>query len=253
MDKIKILFAFAFLFILLSSFASAEVTINGYSQTNPSISNTTNQYITASFDDTSLEGIGKHKPIDVSISVLHNFGFPYDLGGMNITGCNFIVIHHYNYYDADGNLANTSISTINYTIGSFGGGNLYYDTMYDRDVLDLNLECSYSDQPNDTILETINGQDIANIWFRTPSFSCAKCEKIEYEEVVDAYLEAKRYSEDYMSIFDNFTNFSNQNYDVWLFVYWILRIFLYILGASLVFLAGYWVYYFLKKMSERIG
>jgi hypothetical protein len=229
------------------------VIINGNSQVSPLISNATNQFVTAVFDDSSIDNIGKHKPIDISISVLHQYGFPYDLGGINITGCNLTVTHHQNNYDADGNLVNTTISIDSYIIGSFGGGNLYPATIYNKDMLDLNLECYYTDQPNDTILQSVQGSDIANIWFRMPSFSCAKCERMDFEEIVNAYLEARTTSTNYLQIFDDFANFSNNNYDVWLFVYWILKIFLYIVGASLVFIAGFWVYNFLKRMGESIG
>jgi hypothetical protein len=253
MEKIKIILAFAFIFILLSSFVNAEVIINGYSQVNPITSNTTNQFVTAVFDDSSIDNTGKHKPIEVTITALHQYGFPFDFVGINITGCNLTITHHQNNYDADGNLVNTTISATTYALGSFGGGNNYPATIYNKDMLDLNLECYYTDQPNDTILQRVNGEDIANIWFDMPSFSCKKCEKLDYEEVVDAYLEARAYSTSYLQIFDNFTDFSNNNYEVWLFIYWILKIFLYIVGASLVFIAGFWVYNFLKKMSERIG
>ena len=251
--KNKILMLFALFLILGSlSFVNAEMYFTGNCEVTANA--TTTSFGTLSFEDTSLEGVGKHKIVEVDLWVKILYTLPYEINGINLTDCTATYRFYQNFYDDEGNLLNVTLTTfLQYFNASYSGlGKLYEFDMVDRDILKIDLECHYESAVDTTMCEEINANEYAFFWFDAPSMECAKCERYDFDEIITEYMESQEYAETYLQVFNDVRTLSNNNLEVWLIAYWIVRIFLFILLIMLIFASAYWIYDFFKRIARTI-
>lgn len=250
-----------FLVTLFSASVSAEMwywnTINiNYDD------QTTTQYGYYQFDDTSGQGVGRNKPIEVIIWYEVE-GLPYDLSSSNYSGyvdwCNLTITHLKNEYGTNfvawegfvgGEYINTTedVDSIYFeNTTTFSNGQFFYD-MKDKDGLTIAMECHYTD---------INSLYVENILFGRfttyfGAYECDNCEEYSLEELSNSVERNDEIIAEQTEVYNKIQYVVDMNFNLWLIASWFVKIGFLILAVSLVFAGVYYLYVFFKDIEERI-
>jgi hypothetical protein len=253
MQKIFIAIAFILLFASMLNFTKAEISVQGFNEVVDN--NATRQTMIIILDDTSLNSVAKQKNVNLTIYANHylnNTILNPELNPISISFCLYTSTHTKNTYDADGNLLNTTIEITTQEYNT-SATSLLYEQIMEKDILQLDLVCYWNNTIDNLIFQHIGTfYQMIGLSLKSPSFACEGCGRQDYEEIMTEYLSAQRTSENYMKVFNDFTNFTTSIVEVWLMAYWIIRIFLLLLLVGFIFAVGLWLYHFIKNIIGRM-
>jgi hypothetical protein len=200
------------------------------------------------FEDTSVDGIGRHIPIEIYLSYQVQ-ALPFPSG---VDYCNFTILHLKNRYDSLGNFQNISRETQNYF---FTTGALNYSTIiieaYDRDSIIYDMVCHYEGLDNFTnyAYREMN-TPIGSVTTFFPSYYCKECSDYTLEELSQETIKNEAMIEDEINIYDNIQKIVVQNYKLWLITNWISKFGLLFASIILIFAGVYYIYEFIKDLAK---
>ena len=245
-----------FLFAILPS-VSAEMWYWGTTNIDYT-AQTTSQHGYYQFDDTSLNGIGKNKPIEV-ILWYDVEGLPYNLNAGNVDWCNFSIIHQVNNYGSnyvawEGLVSgeylgtNTTEDNVYFTAtGNHSSGQLSY-LLKDKDGLVIDMKCHYTDI-NSIFQNSVLVGRYTTIF---GAYECNKCEDYSLEELSDSIGRSDELIAQQTEIYDKIQYLIGLNFQLWLFVDWVVKIAFLITAFGLVCAGIYYLYLFFKQIEEQI-
>lgn len=240
-NKILIL-AFA---LLLVSSASAEISLWNTVTTN-NATQIVRYHAFYSFDDTSIQGIGKNKAIPVSL-LYQVQALPFNLTYGSVDYCNFTISHYVNQYNSAGEFTNSTTETVSYYFGtgSANSSTLLFNMKSD-DTLLADMDCHYTDVRS---LYEENGL-VGSFTTYMPSFECKGCEKYTLEELSNLADQQQNMTQNELSIYNKLQTIVNYNFQIWLIGSWIVKISLVFVGLFCVFAGVYFIYEFLKNLGR---
>lgn len=213
------------------------------------------------FDDTSAKGVGRNKPIDLTIWYDVE-GLPYDLTPTyagNVDWCNLTITHLENEYGTEfvawqgvvgGEYINTTTTvdsylfenTINHT-----NGQLEY-SMKDKDGLTVDMKCHYTDG-NSTFVDNILFGRYTTFF---GAYQCDDCEEYSLEELSNTVERNDEIIIEETQVYENIQSVVDMNYQLWLIASWLVKIGFVIIAVSLVFAGVYYLYLFFKDIEGQI-
>ena len=249
------------LMILLSANVSAEMwywnTINiNYDD------QTITQYGYYQFDDTSGQGVGRNKPIEV-ILWYEVEGLPYDLSVGNHSGyvdwCNFTATHLMNKYGTSfiaweglvgGEFINTTEEVDNIyfeNTTTFSNGQFSYD-MKDKDGLTIAMECHYTNASSLYVENILFGR------FTTyfGAYECDDFQEYSLEELSNSVERNDEIIAEQTEVYGKIQYIIGRNFFLWLMASWLVKIGFLIMAVTLVFAGIYYLYMFLKDIEGQI-
>jgi hypothetical protein len=257
MNSKKIILAVVLMLLIANMmyFASAELISEGFTQSVVSATNTTRQSMLLTLEDTSINSIAKRVDTNVTAAVSHYLSNVTAVGKTPLS-CLLNAIQTRNNYDTDGNLENVTIEETNIEYNN-SAESLAYFLMRDKDTLQLNLICVWDSPVDNSIFQYFlkvpaYTPNILDLQVDTTSYACDDCGRQDYEETVTDYINAQKTNSDYLTIYlksANMTTFVNQ---IWLIIYWIIKIFLFILLVGFIFATGMWLVSFLRRLAQKM-
>jgi hypothetical protein len=212
---------------------------------------TVQDHIFYQFDDTSIEDVGKNKPI--ALRLFYSIQpLPYVLTGYGgeVDWCSLVVRHFKNIYDSDGNRINTSIEYTNMnfsTNASSDYGYLDFDMRSD-DTISGDIYCHYSNVSTLYVENVLVGRWTTFL----PSFECKGCSDYTLEELSN---EIERSDEIYIQqtqIYLRLQDFVELDFKVWLILKWIIYIAFLFVAIGLLLYSGYYFYSLIKRLESEI-
>jgi hypothetical protein len=208
------------------------------------------------FEDTSLRGIGKNK--DTPVILQYNIeSLPYNYTYGVVDWCNVSVTHYHNIYGTNfvafqgfygGELLNTTTTTQSYLFTTSASDQITIN-MRDRDSITASVSCHYTDS-RDLFIDNVL---IGNFLTLMPSFECDGCTKYSLEELSNLADRQAEVTENELEIYDNIQTIVDWNFQVWLIISWILKIFFLLGGIGLIFMGVYYFYNYLMQLSKEIN
>ena len=245
---------------LLIGLANAEMSLwktqlmNGLSNGtsfNPNYNSTVQDHIFFQFDDTSLQDVGRNKPIPMTIEY-QIFSLPYSLTGFGgeVDWCSLITRHFKNIYDSDNNRINTTIEyqNLNFsTNASVDRGFLYFEMRSD-DTISGDVYCHY------TNVSTLYLDNILVGRFSTtflPSFECEGCSQYSLEELSNEVERSDEIFSEQTQMYNTIQRIVVMNFKVWLILKWLIAIAFLFVCVGLIFYSVYYYYQFIKKLESE--
>lgn len=237
-------------------FTQAEMRIFGDVLVNPATSiygynnSIVRQHAFITFEDTSLSGIGKHKPIEILVrQQLQNL--PYNLSFYNYSGevdwCNFSIRQTHFIYDSAGNIINTTSYFLNVLYANVSAfANETTLEISDRDSAIIDMDCHYTD-PNYLYVESIL---FGSFSITTPSYECDECKQYTYEQLSNEIAISENLTQQQSGFYQTVGNLMGYNIRVWLTLYWLFKIFVVLFGIGIVFGIGFWIYNLIRDLSR---
>jgi hypothetical protein len=244
---ITMLVAILILASFFTSFAQAELMVNGFNQVVAN--NETQHSLFITIDDTSDIATAKKSDTNLTIYINHYVNYTF-ANGDTVTACFFQSQQTKNAYDIDGNLIN-STNELQTALYNYSATSLRYYQMRDIDLLQIDLHCFWDSKVNDSVFQYMS-QTVIGLGVDMPSYACGDCSRQGYEEIITAYMEAQQTEEDYLQIYVNSTNLTTNITELWLIIYWLISLFLLVLLFGLIFFAGLWMYDFVKRVSASM-
>jgi hypothetical protein len=201
------------------------------------------------FEDTSVNGEGKHKPIDIKISP-DIFALPYNLTYGNVDYCNFTVKNIQNTYDGL-DLVNSTTSIFNYLhSGNFqyGSSNKTIYTLYDKDSLIIDVDCHYTDINSLYQENVLVGRFTAFF----SAYQCSSCSDFTLEQLSNQIEQSDQITEKELTLYNKIQLTIDYNYNLWLILSWILKIGLVVASIMLIFAGVYWIYKYFQSIGGKI-
>jgi hypothetical protein len=237
----------------MSNFISSEVYLYNIVIKNVD-DNTVNYHGYYWFDDTSRNGVGKHKNVPVTF-LYQTEALPYDLtvGGYlgSVDWCNFTIIHSSNIYSY------TIISTPEYLNTTDYIYSYYFDNgsvsdeitinMRDKDNLVVDMICHYTDNSSVYVENTLFGRYTTFM----PSFECDGCEEYSLEQLSNMAEQVEQTTQNELAIYDKIQTAVGWNYQVWLILSWVVKIGFVLLEVILIFAVGYYFYKLLSDLARE--
>ena len=247
----------ATIFLLASiNFVQAEMRIFGDVLVNPATSvygynnSIVRQHAFITFEDTSLSGIGKHKPIEILVRQQLQ-DLPYNLSFYNYSGqvtwCNFTIRQTHFIYDKEGNIVNTTTYFLNVlyaNISAFANETTF--EMADRDSAIIDMDCYYTDQNYLYVGSVLFG----SFSITTPSYECDECRSYTYEQLANEIAISENLTQQQSGFYQTIGSLMGYNIRVWLTIYWLFKIFVVLFGIGLVFGIGFWIYNLIKNLAR---
>lgn len=244
--------------IFLVATANAEVSLwsnqlmngimNDSTNFNRLYNSTVQDHLFYQFDDTSIEGVGRNKPIALKLyySIMP---LPYNMGsyGGEVDWCSLIIRHFKNIYDNDENRINTTVeyTNINFTTSvSSQTGYINLDMRSD-DTVSGDIYCHYTD------VNALYGDNILIGRWTTylPTFECKGCSDYSLETLTNELDTLDERLTDQNQIYSAIQSFANYDFQVWLIVKWIISIAFFFVAVYFVFYSIYFVYKTLKTIE----
>lgn len=210
------------------------------------------------YDDTSLNGIGKNKPIEV-ILWYDVEGLPYALASGEVDWCNLSIIHQVNNYGSnfvawEGLVSgeylgtNTTEDSVYFTgTGNHSSGQLSY-LMKDKDGLVIDMKCHYTDV-NSIFQDSVLVGRYTTIF---GAYECNKCEEFSLEELSNSIARSDEAIAQQTEIYDKIQYLVGLNFQLWLLVSWVVKIAFLLTAFGLVCAGIYYLYLFFKQIEEQI-
>lgn len=199
------------------------------------------------FEDTSIDFIGRNKPIDVSILYTIN-ELPYFLNVGFADYCNLTITHLSNNYDSDNKFINlTSIkTTLNFGTSVSQGGQLDFK-LKDADSLITDLSCHHS--ANATLYQ--DNVLVGRFSALLPTFECKGCGDKSLQELSKETQTNLDIAEQQSQISLFFQQIIRKNYEIWTYISWIIKIGIIFISFLYVVFIGYWIYHYIIKMNKE--
>lgn len=258
--KYKNYMIFLILALFTINFASAEVSLWSEVYINEG-DQTVSRYGYFQFDDTSIRGVGRDKPIEMII-YYDAEDLPYDLSVGGYVGyvdwCNLTIRHDQNEYGGSfwsaigftgGEYLNTTTTTDSYYFANSTGNNgfLSYD-LKDKDSLTVEFECHYTDASS-VFVESIFFGDFSTFF---GAYECDDCEEYSLEELSNAIARNEEIIIEQAEVWNKIQAIIDINYNIWIIMSWIVKIALLFTAVSLIFGGIYWLYLLFKSIEEEI-
>jgi hypothetical protein len=256
MDKQYLtLFLIGIMAIFLIGNASAELSLwsNQLMNSNSHLTHpsTVQDHFFYQFDDTSIEGYGKNKPIITSIYYVIQ-PLPYSLGayGGNVDSCELVILQSRNNYNEDGKILNETIEslTINFsTNASADSGTLRFYLKSD-DTLTGDIYCHYTNS------STLYADNILVGRFTTfvPSFECAGCSDKSLEVLTNELDTLDSRLSDQSAVYSILQGIINFNFSVWLILKWLISFSFLLVAIGLLFYSMYFIYSMIKNLEREL-
>lgn len=249
----KILFLVVMSIILLGS-VKAEVSLwqnqlmNGLSSGSINLNSTVQDHIFYQFDDTSLNDVGRNKPISLRLEYSIP-ALPYASTSSTVDWCNVTLRHFKNIYNDDGNRINVTMEMQSYYYSSSPAtlGEINLDMRSD-DVLSGDIYCHYTNVS--ALYESTIPVGIWNTYL--PSYQCSGCKDYSYEVLTNELDTLDSRLSDQTQIYSSIQTFADYNFQVWLIIKWIVAIAFFIIAIYLIFYSMYFVYRTFKQIEGEI-
>lgn len=247
-----------FLVLLINS-ASAELW--GWSQTIFPTKNIVRYHLYYQIEDTSSDLITIQKP--VPIQLLANVqNLPYNIStyypqypNALVDWCNYTITWQRNIYDNSFfgdrkfNIINTTLETANtFYQNTNATFNISIYNLKAKDGLLADMDCHYTN--NDTLF--IENTYFGFITGYIPSFECSGCNDHTFEELTNLNEQILSNNFQEVGIFNQVQNVVEKNFQVWIILFWIIKISLILTAVLLMFVAIYYFYLFFKSISDGI-
>ena len=203
------------------------------------------------FSDTSENGIGRNKNINILLwSEVEQL--PFNFSGVypvSVDWCNYTIVHDINVYDTDGNLINMSSETtiLNFQNQPFNSTQLTFQ-LRSRDSLRVIMECHYTD-PTYLYVENIL---VGRFYTYFPSFECDGCEEYTLEEITHQTEIQEQITESQLSVYNKIQKVVEWNWGIWLILGWIIRIVFIFIALILLFSGIYYFYKLFDNIAKEI-
>ena len=218
---------------------------------NENYNSTVQDHIFYQFDDTSIEGTGKNKPISLQLDY-SIMPLPFSMGsyGGTVDWCSLIVRHFKNIYNSDNNRINTTIeyTNINFTTSvTSQTGSIILDMRSD-DTVSGDIYCHYTD------VNALYGDNVLVGRFTTylPTFECSGCSDYSLETLTNELATMDERLNDQSQIYSSIQSFANYDFQVWLVFKWIIAIAFFFVAIYFVFYSIYFVYKTLKTIEGEM-
>lgn len=209
-------------------------------------------------DDTSANEIGKSKAVQLALWYsVQDIPFNLSFYGGVVDWCNLTVTQYRNIYDGSGNRINetTEVTSIYFSTGNFTSGTITLQMKTD-DFVAGRMKCHYT---NVSALQTgtrgYNSLDeviVGRFDTLLPSFECDKCENSTLEDLTNEFEQIDNRTASQLTIYDWVQTVATDNYLVWLYASWIIKILLIFVGIGLIFGTVYFIYDFFNKLARRM-
>jgi hypothetical protein len=259
-NKFKFTFAILFLAVLLSTNVFGEMTLWSSVSIDTNANSVNHHSYYQYYDDIEELSRGGQLIVDLKRSLYAGRTndvivraiiepMPYNLTNYTIDYCEFNATHTMTDYDNDGNLIGVNETTYGYTYSSTPANTTeILFKMKNRDSLVVDTRCYYNNSNylyDENILFARNG-------IYLPANKCNDCEEFSLEELSNEIERTEQKTEKEIAIYNNVQSIISFNFSIWLFVSWIIKIGLLLLGISLIFMAIYYLYQFVKDIEARI-
>jgi hypothetical protein len=241
--------AVAFLLIMANviALANAEISVNGLRAISGN--NQTKNSMTLSIVDTSPDGILKNFGNNITIYINHYINYTIS-SGETVGFCLYNTQQTENEYNSDGTLANSTVVT-EQIVYNYSATSLRYYSLKDQDTLQVDLNCFWDTDLNDSMLQYVS-PSIIGLGASSFSYACGDCARQDYEEVLNDYVEAKTQTDTYLQVYGYIMSLALNMVQLWFMAYWIIKIALYIVLVMLVFMGAIWLYHFFKDIARNI-
>ena len=246
------------LLVLNVNMASAEV----WTWTNTIFPNESivRYYAYYQIEDTSNDLITIQRPIPIQL-ISDVETLPYNISqfypqypNAYVDWCNYTITWQRNIYDStygftNYQIVNTTLEVTNIfyenTPATFNVTQYYLKA---RDGLIAQIDCHYTNP--DTLF-------IDNLYFGfitayIPSFECSGCGEHSFEELINLNKQIEDNNFQQLGLTDKLQQIVDKNFQVWVILYWILKIGLIFLGIVLIFVPLYYFYLLFKSISDGI-
>jgi hypothetical protein len=248
MKVYNILCIFVLVFVYCTIQVNAEM--NVFSETYLNYQdNITNNYYAFQYEDTSLTGVGKNKPIELVLYYEVN-PLPYLLNPYSgsVDNCNLTIYRDVNIWDYQGFLTNVTSYVESFYFSSnisADFGNIIYE-LKDRDALRASMSCHYTNN------ESLFAENVlvGRILFFYPAYECADCEKYTLEELSKETDFNLNNANDEVHNIENIQKVVRINYKILVYLNWIFKIFILMVSVSLIFIGIYWVYNLIRGLIK---
>lgn len=211
-------------------------------------------------EDTSFTNILIQKPVRVQL-IGNVQDLPYNISqyypqypNAYVDWCNYTITWQKNEYDStlgltDWKIINTSLIT---TSTLFQNTNATFQidtyTLRARDGLIADMDCHYTNP--DTLF--IDNNYFGFISAIIPAFECKGCGDYTFEEVtnLNEQIEANNFQE--KGFADKIQQVIEKNFQVWIILFWFIKIALVGVAVILIFLPMYYFYMLIKSIQENI-
>jgi hypothetical protein len=222
--------------------------INVYGSSSIESSNQTKYTLYITLQDSGNTQTGKMTEDNITARITHYINYTL-ANNITLLSCLYKSQHTINNYDANGNVANTT-TDIEIVPYNYSAESLRYYGMRDQDILQLELDCFYDSAVDDTIFQYLS-ESVVGLSISADSYTCDSCSRGNFEETINDYIEAQQTTEDQIDIYGNIAGVTDKVTDLWLVIYWVLRIFLFLLLVGLVFAVGFWIHGMISRLSKK--
>lgn len=235
-----------FLLTIMTSFVNSEIFLwNDVSVVQAE--NTTTHHAFYKLDDTSEGFRWRNKGVPVTFDYTTQ-NLPYALTYGNVDWCNLTIIHYANDYDNDGNYINTTTEVQSYYFNSGVNTGSVTINLKDADEVSGDMKCHYENQ-NDLYQDNILAGSLTTY---LPSYECKGCSEYTLEELSKAVEQNDEKTASELKVYGIVGTLVGLNYRFWLIASWIIKLGLLLVAVGLVFGGVYYLYKFLRDISDRI-
>lgn len=173
----------------------------------------------------------------------------YDTGNYTVNYCEYNVTHIKTDYDNDGNLINTTSIDYGFVYSGTPTNTTYlFFQMKNRDSLITDLRCYYNDSDylyDESILFARGG-------IYLPANKCNDCEEYTLEELSNAIERTDEIIADETGIYNTIQTLIGFIFQLWLAVFWLIKLVLLLTGVTLIFAGVYYLFLFLRDIERSI-
>ena len=221
---------------------------SGSSTYSKNFNSTVQDHLFYQFDDTSIDGTGKNKPILLwlrySLPTL-----PFTSGNSDIDWCNVTIRHFKNVYNGDGNRISVSLETQSVYIDGVPpvDKNFYLDMRSD-DTVSADIYCHYTN--SSALYETAIPVGAWNT--NLPSFECAGCSDKSLEILTNELDTLDNRLSDQSAVYSILQGIINFNFSIWLILKWLISFSFLLVAIGLLFYSMYFIYSMIKNLEREI-
>ncbi len=209
--------------------------------------NTTTHVLYYQLDDTSEGFKWRNRQVPIEISFFTQ-DLPFNLSVGQVTACNFSFSSFHNEYDDEGNFIGDSVESGSqfFTSGINEGSQTFL--LRDDDDISAKFTCFYTN--TDSLYE--DNALIGRLSSFLPSFECKGCTEFTLEELSNEIERAEEVTDNELGIYRIVQQVIDRNFQLWLIVSWIAKLFLVIFAVGLIFASFYYMWKFFEDIAERI-